>query len=153
VLSVQLACIDLVRPTSTFKQVSDAAIRGLTEGMVRLGLLSGAVDELIQSRGYKRYYMHRIGHWLGMDVHDVGAYVEGQASSSAAPRRMVITIEPGLYIPPDDTDCPPRTGGSACASRTTCWSRRADPEVLTASIPKEIVDLEALVGRETLEVA
>ena len=146
VLEVQLACIDLVRPGNTFKQVSDAAIRGLTEGLVRLGLLSGDVDELIQSKGYKRYYMHGIGHWLGLDVHDVGAYVEGQSSSPLRPG-AVITIEPGLYIPPDDAECPPQYRGIGVRIEDDVLVTDGDPEVLTGSIPKSIEAIEAICRR------
>ncbi|MEY3209562.1 MAG: hypothetical protein RIT28_43 [Pseudomonadota bacterium] len=146
VLDVQRACIDLVRPTSTFKQVSDAAIRGLTEGMVRLGLLTGDVDTLIQEKSYKRYYMHGIGHWLGLDVHDVGAYVEGQSSSPLRPG-AVITIEPGIYIPPDDAECPPQYRGIGVRIEDDVLVTEGDPDVLTASIPKEISDIEAICRR------
>ncbi len=98
VLAAQKAAIDKVRPGRHFNEPHDAAVRTLTEGLVVLGLLQGELDELIEKDRYKQLYMHRTGHWLGMDVHDVGDYKIGDDWRVFEPG-MVTTIEPGLYIP------------------------------------------------------
>jgi len=90
---------------NTFEHIHDVATKVLTEGMVELGLLKGDVDILIETGAHKKYYMHRTSHWLGLDVHDVGRYVEAGASVNLLPG-MVLTIEPGLYISADDESVP-----------------------------------------------
>ncbi len=98
VLAAQRAAIDKVRPGCHFNEPHDAAVRTLTEGLVALGLLHGEVEGLIKEERHKELYMHRTGHWLGMDVHDVGDYKTGDDWRAFEPG-MVTTIEPGLYIP------------------------------------------------------
>ncbi len=97
VLAAQAAAIAAVRPGAVWNDPHEAAVRVLTAGMVDLGLLHGAVDGLIESEAYKRFYMHRTGHWLGMDVHDAGDYKVHGAWRSFVPG-MTLTVEPGLYI-------------------------------------------------------
>ncbi len=173
VLQAELACIDRVRPGVTHKEIHDTAVRILTTGMVRLGLLAydraaeeslgdklehglpeplpadaseeQVVDRLIETERFKRYYMHGTGHWLGMDVHDVGAYVEDGDSRRTRPG-MVQTIEPGLYIPLDDEQAPERFRGIGIRIEDDVLCTEADPIVLTAAAPKAIDEVEALVG-------
>ncbi len=142
VLEAQLACIDHCRPGSTFKSVHELAIRKLTEGMVRLGLLSGEVDELIEEEQYKRYYMHSTSHWLGMDVHDVGSYL-GEEGSRELAAGMVLTVEPGLYVMPDDEEAPERFRGIGVRIEDDIVVTQGEPEILTAGIPKTIEEVEA----------
>lgn len=98
VLAAQLAAIEQVKPGNHWNDPHDAAVRVLTEGMIELGILKGNVDELINDQTYTKYYMHRTGHWIGMDVHDVGDYkLDGEWRMLEA--GMVLTVEPGLYIP------------------------------------------------------
>ena len=87
----------------------DAAVRVLTQGLVDLKLLQGDVDDLIDKGDYKRFYMHRTGHWLGLDVHDAGEYKVGNAWATLQPG-MTLTVEPGLYIRPG-ADIPPALAG------------------------------------------
>ncbi|MDR1351411.1 MAG: aminopeptidase P N-terminal domain-containing protein [Zoogloeaceae bacterium] len=99
VLAAQTAAVAAIHSGAEFNAPHEAAVRVLTEGMVALRLLSGAVDGLIESGAYQRFYMHRTGHWLGLDVHDAGDYKQGEAWMSLAPG-MTLTVEPGLYIRP-----------------------------------------------------
>ncbi|MGB5239282.1 MAG: aminopeptidase P family protein, partial [Prochlorococcaceae cyanobacterium] len=97
VLEAQLAAIATVAPGADAEQVHGAALRVLVEGLRDLGLLSGSIDELIEQGAYRHLYMHRTGHWLGLDVHDVGAYRLGEHPQPLEPG-MVLTVEPGLYV-------------------------------------------------------
>jgi Xaa-Pro aminopeptidase len=101
VLAAQLAAIAVVRPGVSFVSVHEAALRVLVEGFVQLGLLAGKTDELLAQDGYRRFYMHRTSHWLGLDVHDCGAYVVDGASRTLEPG-MVLTVEPGCYVAEDE---------------------------------------------------
>ncbi len=151
VLDVQVACIDACRPGRRFLDIHDMAIRGLTTAMVRLGLLEGdaedaaCIDQHIEDETFKRYYMHGTSHWLGLDVHDVGVYNrEGQSRLLQA--GMVLTIEPGLYIPEGDEAAPARFRGVGIRIEDDVHVTADAPDVLTAPIPKTIADLEAAVG-------
>ena len=144
VLEVQKACIARCRPGITWRELGDFAVRGLTEGMVRLGLLTGEVDALIEQKSYKKFYMHGLGHWLGLDVHDVGAYIRG-GQSRALEAGQVITIEPGLYVA-QDADVPEAFRGLGVRIEDDVLITEGEPEVLTAAIPKEMADIEAAVG-------
>ena len=98
VLEANLAAIDKVRPGNHWNDPHDAAVRVVTQGLVKLGLLKGRASALQRSGAYRRFFMHRTGHWLGMDVHDVGDYKVGGEWRVFEPG-MVLTIEPGIYIP------------------------------------------------------
>ncbi|MEJ1388717.1 MAG: aminopeptidase P N-terminal domain-containing protein, partial [Candidatus Sedimenticola sp. (ex Thyasira tokunagai)] len=98
VLAAQYAAIEKVRPGNHWNDPHEAAVKVITKGLVELGILKGRVPTLIKNEGYKKYYMHRTGHWLGMDVHDVGDYkIDGEWRLLEP--GMALTIEPGLYIP------------------------------------------------------
>ena len=112
--------------------------------MVDLGLLQGNVEELIADEGYKKYYMHGTGHWLGLDVHDVGAYYRGGESRPLVPG-MVLTIEPGLYVPEDDDDAPPQYRGIGIRIEDDVLITPGGNRVLTAAAPKAIDEVEAVV--------
>ncbi len=142
VLDVEVACIESVRPGLCFSSLHELAVRLLTEGMVRLGLLEGEVDQLIEDKDYRRYYMHGTSHWLGMDVHDVGAYV-GEGESRRLQPGMVFTVEPGLYVPPDDERAPERFRGMGVRIEDDILVTQDGYEVLTAGCPKTIEDVEA----------
>ncbi len=145
VLRAQKASISECRAGNEYEAVHNTAVRVLTEGMVELGLLSGDVDALIEDESYKRYYMHRTGHWLGMDVHDVGAYFDRGDSRPLRPG-MVTTVEPGLYIAPDDEDAPAALRGIGVRIEDDILVTDGEPEVLSAHVPREIDEIEALVG-------
>lgn len=151
VLKAQKAAIDHCRPGRTFESVHDLTVKLLVEGLVELGLLEGDVDEIIRSEAFKRFYMHRTGHWLGMDVHDVGPYYLRGTSRALEPG-MVLTVEPGLYIAPDDETVAPEWRGIGIRIEDDVLVTAGAPDVLTAEIPKEIADIEALVGSDPLTV-
>ncbi len=150
VLDAQLASIDACRAGRTFLDVHAASVQGLTEAMVALGLLDGDVDELVSTDAFKRYYMHGTSHWLGLDVHDVGLYTtapgEESGSRVLAPG-MVLTVEPGLYVPLDDEDAPEELRGIGVRIEDDVLVTDGDPDVLTAEAPKAPDLIEELMAR------
>lgn len=143
VLRAQQAALQAARPPGRFRDVHDAALRVLTEGMVELGLLEGDVEELIEASAYKRWFMHGTSHWLGLDVHDVGRYARDGQSRELEPD-MVLTIEPGLYIPADAEDAPEALRGIGVRIEDDVRITEGAPEVLTAACPTAIDEVEAL---------
>ena len=145
VLETEKRCIEAVRPGATIDGIHDLAIENLTRGMVELGLLKGEVPALIESGAFRRFYMHRTSHWLGMDVHDVGAY-----SLEGRPRPlepgMVLTVEPGLYIAADAQDVPEDLRGIGVRIEDDILVTPDGHENLTADVPKEIADVEGLTA-------
>src|SRR5512136_2495421 len=131
VLAAELAGIEAVRPGVTVDRIHDVVVRKLTEGMIALGLLQGGVDERIADGAYKKYYMHRTSHWLGMDVHDAGAYhVDGASRPLVA--GMVLTVEPGLYVAADDQGAPAELRGIGVRIEDDVLVTADGHEVLTA---------------------
>ncbi len=145
VLDAQRASIEASVVGATVDSVHEVSVRVLTEGMIRLGLLEGDVDTLIEDESYKRYYMHRTGHWLGMDVHDVGSYRDGDQSRKLE-AGMVMTVEPGLYIPSDDMDAPEALRGIGIRIEDDIVITGGRPHVLTAACPTDIAAIEALMA-------
>lgn len=138
-LDAQLKAIDAVRPGARWHDPHEAALRVLTQGMVDLGLLKGEVDGLIESEAYKRFYMHRTGHWLGRDVHDAGEYkIDGEWRELQP--GMVLTVEPGFYIRPAD-DIPERYWNIGIRIEDDVAVTPAGNEVLT-NPPKTVSDIE-----------
>jgi Xaa-Pro aminopeptidase len=145
-LDVQKKAIEAVRPGATIDGIHEQVVRGLTEGLIGLGLLAGSVEERIADKAFRRYYMHRTSHWLGLDVHDVGDYqVEG--SSRPLQPGMVLTIEPGLYVAADDETAPPALRGVGIRIEDDVLVTADGRENLTIGTPKEIADLEAACVR------
>lgn len=142
VLDAELQAIDAARAGMPYTRMHEVAVRVLTEGMVRIGLLKGDVDSLIEEKAYRKYYMHGTGHWLGMDVHDVGAYTAAEESRPLQPG-MVLTVEPGIYVAIDDDTAPERFRGIGIRIEDDILVTDGEPEVLTAAIPKSIEDVEA----------
>ena len=145
VLAAQLASIECTRPGRTVDEVHQASVRTLTAGMVEIGLMEGDVDTLIESDAYKRYFMHGTGHWLGMDVHDVGDYKTAGESRPLEPG-MVMTIEPGLYIAEDDESAPERFRGIGIRIEDDVVVTESDPLVLTDACPKPVEAIEATMA-------
>jgi len=141
VLATQKSAIEMARPGVTIDNIHDHCVRRLTEGMIQLGLLAGAVDDRIADQTYKKYFMHGTSHWLGLDVHDVGAYTREGRPRPLAPG-MVITVEPGLYIASDATDAPERLRGIGVRIEDDIAITDGDPDVLTRACPKEVDDIE-----------
>jgi Xaa-Pro aminopeptidase len=144
VLEANLAGFALARPGATLPEIHQATTRKLVEGMVELGLLTGRIDDLIQSEAQRRYYMHNTSHWLGLDVHDVGAYAEGGKPRMLEPG-MVFTIEPGLYVAADDESAPAALRGIGVRIEDDVAITASGCENLTAAIPKHPADVEAWV--------
>ena len=143
VLAAQARAIEQVRPGARFDDPHDAALRVLVDGMRGLGLVSGSAEEIIEQASYRRYYMHRTSHWLGMDVHDVGLYRAGGESRRLEPG-MVLTVEPGLYIDADDDTAPVEMRGVGIRIEDDVLVTADGHEVMTAAIPKQITEIEAL---------
>jgi Xaa-Pro aminopeptidase len=135
VLEAQLEAIGASRSGASLRHVHDAAVKVLVHGLIRFGLLSGTVEEVIAAEGYKRFYMHRTSHWLGMDVHDVGSYNEEGKPRLLEPG-MVLTVEPGVYISPQDDTVPPEWRGIGVRIEDDVAITQDGVEVLTAGIPK-----------------
>ncbi len=143
VLDAQRCGIEAIKPGVHFDDVHDAAVRVLVDGMIRLGLVKGPLDDAIKTAAYRRYYMHRTSHWLGMDVHDVGLYRVG-GNSRALEAGMVLTVEPGIYIAADDESAPEQMRGVGIRIEDDVLVTTDGHEVLTAAVPKTIDEIEAL---------
>lgn len=147
VLDAQFAAIDAVKPGNHFNHPHEATLQVLTQGLVDLGLLTGDVNQLIKDEAYKPFYMHRTSHWLGMDVHDVGAYkIDGQWRALQA--GMVLTIEPGLYIAPDDESVDKKWRGIGIRIEDDVLVTAKGHRILSEDVPKTIADIEALMAGE-----
>lgn len=146
VLDAQYAAIEQVKPGNHWNDPHDAAVEVLTKGLVRLGLLQGSLSTLIKNEAYKPYYMHRTGHWLGMDVHDVGDYKLDDQWRLLEPG-MVLTVEPGLYIHPNANEVDKKWRGMGIRIEDDVLVTKKGHEVLTDSVPKEIKDIESLMSK------
>jgi Xaa-Pro aminopeptidase len=142
VLDAQLAAIAQVKPGVTFVSVHEVALERLVKGLVRLGLLAGPFETALEKEAYKRFYMHRTSHWLGLDVHDCGAYVADGQSRTLEPD-MVLTVEPGVYVAEDDTTVEARWRGIGIRVEDDVLVTAAGHDVLTAGIPKHVDEVEA----------
>lgn len=146
VLKVQKAVIDFIKPGVVFKDLHDMGTSMLTDAMLELGLLSGRKDDLIQALAQKKYYPHGIGHWLGMDVHDAGLYFK-KGEPRPIEANMCFTVEPGLYIPADDSSAPQKYRGIGIRIEDNIRVTSSGTENMTSSAPKEISDLEKVIGK------
>jgi Xaa-Pro aminopeptidase len=145
VLKAQKAAIRAVKPGNHWYKPHDAAVRTLTKGLVELGLLKGDVKQLIKDEAYRRFYMHGTGHWLGMDVHDVGDYKLNGKWRPLEPG-MVLTVEPGLYIEPGCKGVAKKWHGIGIRIEDDVLVTATGNEVLTDGVVKEINDIEALMA-------
>jgi len=145
VLDAQAAAIAATRPGATFLAPHEAAVRVLAQGMLDLKLLEGSLAGVIESESYKRFYMHRTSHWLGLDVHDAGEYRSGEEWSRLVPG-MTLTVEPGCYIRPAD-DVPAAFHNIGIRIEDDVLVTATGSEILTADTPKKIADIEALMKR------
>jgi Xaa-Pro aminopeptidase len=143
VLASQRAAMDKVRPGTAWNEPHDAAVRVLAQGMLDLKLVAGALDTVLEKELYKRFYMHRTGHWLGLDVHDAGEYKREGKWRPLVPG-MVLTVEPGLYIR-GAPDVPERLRDIGVRIEDDVLVREGGCEVLSAEAPKRIDDIEALM--------
>ncbi len=143
VLAAQAAAIEKVKPGSRWEDPHDAAVRVLVRGMIDLGLCKGEVDGVIESGDYRRFYMHRTGHWLGMDVHDAGDYKRNGQWIGLEPG-MVLTVEPGCYVRPGE-GVPEKFWNIGVRIEDDALVTASGCDIITAGAPKGIGEIEALM--------
>ncbi|MDN6180324.1 MAG: Xaa-Pro aminopeptidase [Halomonas subglaciescola] len=147
VLVAQESAVAAIRPGATLNDIHQGVVRDLTTGLIKLGLLEGGVDERIADSGYRRFYLHSTSHWLGLDVHDVGDYRLDADTPRPLEAGMVLTVEPGLYIP-DAEDIPERYRGIGIRIEDDVVVTATGHDVLTADVPKRVVEIEALMANK-----
>ena len=145
VLAAQAAAIAKIKPGNHWNDPHDAAVKVLTAGLVKLGILKGRVSKLVKDAAYKRVYMHRTGHWLGMDVHDVGDYKVGDEWRILEPG-MVMTVEPGLYIPAGSKGVARKWWNIGIRIEDDVVVTKTGCEVITGGAPKTVDEIEALMA-------
>jgi Xaa-Pro aminopeptidase len=145
VLAAQQAAIEQVRTGTAFTAAHDAARKVVVEGLCALKLLPGSPRSALKSGGYERFFPHKTGHWIGLDVHDVGDYRVDEQPRLLEPG-MVVTVEPGIYIPADDTSVPARWRGLGIRIEDDVAIGAHGSEVLTAALPKDVEEVQALAG-------
>ena len=145
VLEAQLAAIDKVRAGNHWNDPHQAAVRVLTKGLLKLGLLRGTLTKALKAKSYTKFYMHRTGHWLGMDVHDVGDYKVDGHWRELEPG-MVLTVEPGLYIPRGAKGVAKKWQGIGIRIEDDVLVTRDEPDVLSRDVPKTVDQIEALMA-------
>jgi len=145
VLEAQEAAIAATRPGNHWNQPHEAAVDVITRGLADLGLLKGRIPKLIKDGAYRKFFMHRTGHWLGMDVHDVGDYKVGDEWRVLEPG-MVMTVEPGIYIPAGLRGVPKRYANIGIRIEDDVLVTAAGCEVLTADVPRAIGEIEAAMA-------
>lgn len=134
-----------IAPGKHWNEAHEATVKVITAGLVELGLLQGDVEELIATEAYKPFYMHRAGHWLGMDVHDVGDYKVGGEWRVLEPG-MAMTVEPGIYVAADNQDVAKKWRGIGVRIEDDVVVTRTGCEILTGSVPKTVAEIEALMA-------
>ena len=149
VLDVQHQCIEATKTGNTVKARQEFSIELLTEGMKKLGLLKGKTKDLIKKKSYMKYYMHGVGHYLGLDVHDAGRYFTDQTAKNSRPFEpgMVLTVEPGLYIPPDDKSAPSKYRGIGVRIEDDVLVTKEGNLNLTVKVPKDPDEIEAIMEK------
>jgi len=145
VLAAQESAVAAIKPGATLNQIHQGVVRELTAGLIELGLLSGKVEARIADDSYRRFYLHSTSHWLGLDVHDVGDYRLDADTPRPLEAGMVLTVEPGLYIP-DAEDIPAAYRGMGIRIEDDVVVTATGYEVLTADVPKRVADIEALMA-------
>ena len=145
VLDAQIAAIDAVRVENSYKEPHNVAVRILVQGLLDLGIMQGDLDEIIEKESFRQFYMHGTGHWLGMDVHDVGSYKQN-GEWRTYQEGMVVTVEPGLYIAPDDETVDVKWRGIGIRIEDDIVATKNGPLNLTSKVVKTIEEIEALMG-------
>jgi Xaa-Pro aminopeptidase len=152
VLDAQKGVIASIEPGVSIAELHEQALRSLVAGLLRLGLLEGELEDVIEEGAYRRFYMHRTSHWLGLDVHDSGAYVVGGRSRRLEPG-MVLTVEPGLYVDPGDESVEERWRGIGIRIEDDVLVTSGARQVLSAAVPKAVDEVEAACRGRTLSAA
>ncbi len=144
-LDAQAAAIDTIKPGNHWNEPHEISVKVITAGLVKLGILKGDVETLIEEEKYKQFYMHKIGHWLGMDVHDVGDYKIAGLWRVLEPG-MIMTVEPGIYIAPDDESVAKKWRGIGVRIEDDVLITKTGYEILSIDAPKSIDEIEALMS-------
>ena len=147
VLRAQMDAIRVVRPGVPYSEIHKTTVRVITEGLIDMGVLDGPVEKAIEDNTFKKYFMHGTGHWLGIDVHDVGHYVDDEYASRPLEPGMVFTIEPGIYFHPEQDGVHPDYVGIGVRIEDDILVTADGCEVLTAAAPKEPEEMEAIIGQ------
>ncbi len=147
VLEAQRVAIDACRIGNNYNKPHDDSLMVIVDGLRDLKLLKGSRDEILETGSYKEFYMHRVGHWLGMDVHDAGDYKVDGANSSwrEFEAGMVTTIEPGIYIHADNKKVPAKWRGIGIRIEDDIAIKKNGPESMTSAVPKQVEDIESLM--------
>ena len=145
VLNAQIAAIDAVCIGNSYKEPHHVAVRILVQGLLDLGIMQGDIEQIIETESFRQFYMHGTGHWLGMDVHDVGSYKQNGEWRSYE-EGMVVTVEPGLYIAPDDETVDAKWRGIGIRIEDDIVATKEGPLVLTQNVVKSIEEIEALMA-------
>jgi Xaa-Pro aminopeptidase len=146
VLEAQKAAIAQVKKNNSFNDPHFAAVKVLAQGLKDLKILQGSVNSIIEKEEYKKFYMHRTSHWMGLDVHDVGDYFDHRGKPVKLKNGQILTIEPGLYFS-DDRSVPKVFRNIGIRIEDDVLVNNSHPEVLTSSCPKEIDELESIIGK------
>jgi len=147
VLGAQLAAIEMIKPGVSFIDIHNKAVEVIVDGLLRIGLLRGNSEEIIKDEGYKKFFMHRTGHWLGMDVHDVGNYKVDDQWRKIEPG-MIMTVEPGIYIPEETEGVPPRYWNIGVRIEDDVLVTEEGCRVLSARVPKLVDEIESLMAQQ-----
>lgn len=145
VLKTQMAIINAIKPGSSWDTLNTVGVKVLTEGLVKLGLLNGELDELIKNKCARQFSLHSFGHWLGMDVHDVGAYTTSKKENRLFEPGMVLTVEPGIYIPGPNPDIESRWWNIGVRIEDDVLVTSKGRRVLSQGLPKTIAAIERLM--------
>lgn len=144
-LAAQTAAMKVISPQNHWNDPHEESVRVITEGLVELGLLKGDVETLIESEAYRQFYMHRVGHWLGMDVHDVGDYKVGGEWRVLEPG-MVMTVEPGIYVSPNDETVDEKWRGIGIRIEDDVLVTKTGCEIISVGVPRTVDEIEALMA-------
>lgn len=147
VLDAQLRAVSAIKPGATLADIHQGVVHDLTSGLIELGLLQGETQARIDDESYRRFYLHSTSHWLGLDVHDVGTYKLDEQTPRPLAAGMVLTVEPGLYIPNDD-DIPEAYRGIGIRIEDNIVVTAESHEVLTSDVPKQVAEIEALMAKK-----
>ena len=148
VLAAQIAAIEAIKPGVPWGTLQDISVRIITAGLIKLGLIEGVLSRALKDEAYKEFYMHRVGHWIGMDVHDVGNYKMAGNWRPLVPG-MVTTIEPGIYISPNNRRLPKKWRGIGVRIEDDVLVTKTGHRILSKGIPKTIVEIEAFMNEQT----
>ena len=149
VLRAQKRVIEKIKPGIEYSSMHETAVDLLVEGLLSLGILKGKKEEILEKKTYTKFYPHGTGHWLGLDVHDRGSYQDKNGKSVLLEPGHVFTVEPGLYFRKEDKSIPEKYRGIGVRIEDDLVVTKTGYEVISAAAPKEIEDIESLVGTQS----